>query len=267
MRRVEVSAMPSPFPGMDPYLESPSIWPDVHHELISQIRASLNQRLSDDYVARVELRVYAVGEEEPSIDLMIPDVRIEHKKAEEKSDRSNGKQTALAEPEVIPHLLDNEVKEAFLEIRNAESGVLVTIIELLSPSNKASGSNGRKSLIDKRRTTVESGVHWVEIDLLRAGSPTVGSLRRSDYRIIMYRVNQSHGRCWRFNVRDPLPAFGIPLRAGDKDVSLDLDAVFRAAYETARYGRTIDYRREPIPPLRTGDKKWADKLLRERKLR
>ncbi|MCK4452049.1 MAG: DUF4058 family protein [Anaerolineae bacterium] len=30
--------MPSPFPGMDPYLEYPVRWPDVHHSLITYIR-------------------------------------------------------------------------------------------------------------------------------------------------------------------------------------------------------------------------------------
>jgi hypothetical protein len=37
--------MLSPFPGMDPYLESPAIWPDVHHEIISENRATLTPNL------------------------------------------------------------------------------------------------------------------------------------------------------------------------------------------------------------------------------
>ena len=40
--------MPSPFPGMDPCLEKPSLWPDVHHELISEIRATLNRHLDSE---------------------------------------------------------------------------------------------------------------------------------------------------------------------------------------------------------------------------
>jgi hypothetical protein len=254
---------------MDPYLESPHLWPDVHHRLISEIQSDLNSRLGIQYVARVELRVYNAGDDEAAIELMIPDVRVEQakKNGAKKGKRSNGAHVALAEPELIPHLLDTEVKVAFLEIKYLDSGALVTIIELLSPSNKIRGSKGRESLLEKRRTAVDSGVHWVEIDLLRAGSPTVGLLGPSDYRIVMYRAKQRSGRYWRFNVRDSLPAIGIPLRGKDPDVPLDLSAAFKAAYDHAAYERSIDYRREPVPPLDAADRKWAERLLRERKAR
>jgi hypothetical protein len=260
--------MPSPFPGMDPFLESPHIWPDVHHELISQIRGELNPALGPKYVARVELRVYNAGDDESAIELMIPDVRVEeaHKNGPRKAKPSNGSRVALAEPEISPHLLD-EIKEAYLEIRHRESGALVTIIEVLSPSNKVRGSRGRESLMEKRRATIASAVHWVEIDLLRAGSPTVGLVQPSDYRIIMYRAKVRSGRYWRFNLRDTMPAFGIPLRGNDPDVALDLGAAFKSAYDHAAYERSIDYRREPAPPLSAADRKWADRLLRGHGLR
>ncbi len=69
--------MPSPFPGMDPYLETPDLWPDVHHELISQIRQVLNPALRPRYVARVELRLYVSDDDDPGRDVLILDVRIE----------------------------------------------------------------------------------------------------------------------------------------------------------------------------------------------
>ena len=69
--------MPSPFPGMDPYLEEPGLWPDVHHGLISQIQAVLNPSIRPTYVARVELRVYLSEEDDPGRKAIIPDLRIE----------------------------------------------------------------------------------------------------------------------------------------------------------------------------------------------
>jgi hypothetical protein len=104
--------MPSPFPGMDPYLETPDLWPDVHHELISQIRRNLNPKLRPHYVTRVELRVYISDEDDPGREALIPDVRIE------KPRRTGGKRpkvetaVAVAEPLIVPILLDDEIEEA-----------------------------------------------------------------------------------------------------------------------------------------------------------
>ena len=159
--------MPSPFPGMDPYLESPDIWPDVHHRIISEIQTSLNPRAAPNYVARVELRVYVADQDDPGIEVIVPDVRVEEAtaRAAKRAKPANGAAVVLAEPEIIPYLLDDEIKEARLEIRHRKSGALVTIIEVLSPANKVRGSRGRESFMDKRRDSAASDVHWVEIDL------------------------------------------------------------------------------------------------------
>ncbi len=261
--------MPSPFPGMDPYLEDPHIWPDLHHRLISEIQTALNPGLKPNYVARVELRVYISNHDDPPRGVIVPDLRIEEstQNGAKKARPSNGAALAVAEPEIIPVLLEDEIKEAYLEIRHRESGTLVTIIELLSPANKIVGSRGRTSLIEKRAETLAGKVHWVEIGLLRVGSPTVMGLGASDYRILMYRDGARKWQYWRIGLRQALPAIGIPLKGKDADIRLDLAMVFNAAYDNAAYDRSIDYRRDPDPALPTADKKWADKLLRERGLR
>jgi Protein of unknown function (DUF4058) len=261
--------MPSPFPGMDPYLESPVIWPDVHHELISQIRSALNPRLRPNYVARVELRVYNTDQDDPGIEVIVPDVRIEEAvhTAPKKARHANGATTALVEPEIIPYSMDEEIKEARLEIRHRKSGTLVTIIEVVSPANKIRGAYGRESFMDKRRAARESKVNWVEIDLLRAGAPSVAFLKPSDYRVLMYRAGERKGRYWRIDLRQPLPAVGIPLRGKDPDAPLELGKVLAAAYDHAAYDLSIDYRAEPEPPVCKEDRAWAHQLLRERGLR
>src|SRR5438874_11797542 len=69
--------MPSPFPGMDPYLETPNLWPDVHHELISQIRSALNPALLPRYVSWADLLVCISDVYDPGRGALIPDVRVE----------------------------------------------------------------------------------------------------------------------------------------------------------------------------------------------
>jgi hypothetical protein len=262
--------MPSPFPGMDPYLETPHLWPDVHHGLISQIQASLNPAVRPRYVVRVELRVYVSDDDDPGREVLVPDARVEKamRKAPTKPTEAAG--LAIAEPLIIPLLLDEEMKEARLEIKHLETGALVTVIEVLSPSNKVRGARGRESFMAKRRETLASDVHWVEIDLLRGGVPSVArrALKRSDYRILVSRADQrAQARYWPIDLRQPLPVIGIPLRAPDADVPLDMGAILRAAYDHGAYDLSIDYRHAPEPPLRAKDTSWAKRLLRESGLR
>jgi Protein of unknown function (DUF4058) len=264
--------MSSPFPGMDPYLESPTLWPDVHHGLIAHIQKALNPALRPRYVARVELRVYISDDDDPGREVLVPDVRLE--KVRVKRKRAKRPQVvgaiAIAEPLIVPLLIDEEIEEARLEIRHVETGSLVTIIEVLSPTNKIRGARGRTSFMEKRRETLASDVHWVEIDLLRTGVPSVTQppLAPSAYRILVSRASQRTGACyWPVNIRDRLPVIGIPLREPDADVPLDLGAVLSGCYDDGAYDLSINYRKKPNPPLKVSDASWADKLLRESGMR
>jgi hypothetical protein len=258
---------------MDPYLETPDLWPDVHHELISGIRHALNPAIGPNYVARVELRVYISNDDDPARQF-IPDARIETStESTHKPTRStaNGAATlAIAEPMIVPLTLDEEIEEARLEIKHVKTGALVTVIEVMSPSNKIAGSVGRESFMKKRRETLASAVHWVEIDLLRAGVPTMRQPAKavSDYRaIVSTAADYRRARYWPIYLRQVLPVIGIPLLAPDPDAPLDLAAVLNAAYDRAAYDRSVDYTAPPDPPLKKGDAKLADKLLRAKELR
>ncbi|MBL8794643.1 MAG: DUF4058 family protein [Planctomycetia bacterium] len=261
--------MPSPFPGMDPYLESPSIWPDVHHELISEIRATLQPDLRPRYVARVELRIYISDDEDPGRQALVPDVRVERNPGRRVAKSSSpASSPAVTEPQIVATLMDEEIEEAFLKIIHVESEDLVTLIEVLSPTNKIRGSRGRKSFMQKRREIMNTDVHWVEIDLLRDGTPSVtqSPLPVSDYRILASRGDQrTRTRCWPVNVRQPLPVIAIPLRGKEPEVPLDLGAVFRTVYDRGAYDLSVNYRREPKPPLSDDDAVWAKDLLRRRR--
>jgi hypothetical protein len=264
--------MPSPFPGMDPYLETPHLWPDVHNNLIIGCQAFLNRLIRPNYVARVELRVYVTNEDDPGFEVIIPDARIEKTKVRSgRPTKSNGSTAlAIAEPMIMPITIADEIEESRLEITHVKSGSLVTIVEMLSPTNKIRGSEGRKSFQKKRHETLISEVHWVEIDLLRGGAPSIANaaVQASDYRVLVSRAEKR--RCFRFwpiRLRAPLPVIGIPLRAPDADAPLDLGAVLSAAYEGAAYDLSVDYASKPEPPLAKDDAKWAEKLLRAKGLR
>src|SRR5262249_34684359 len=141
---------------------------------------------------------------------------------------------------------DEEIEEAFLKIIEVETEDLVTLIEVLSPTNKIRGSRGRASFMTKRHEILNTEVHWVEIDLLRDGTPSVTDppLRPSDYRILISRGDQRLStRYWPVSVRQPLPIIRIPLRGKDPEVTLDLGAVFRSAYDRAAYDASVDYRK------------------------
>src|SRR5437879_3427090 len=117
--------MPSPFPGMDPYLESPVIWPDFHHGMISGIQAAVNPHLRPRYVARVELRVYISDDDDPGRKALVPDVRVESSPRRRGTKKQKGAGAlAVTEPLIVPTLMDEEIEEAFLKIVEVESEML-----------------------------------------------------------------------------------------------------------------------------------------------
>jgi len=263
--------MPSPFPGMDPYLEDPELWPDVHHGLISQIQSALNPQLRPNYVARVESRIYLSRDDDPGRRLMIPDVRVEvrPKPRTGKALRATSV-LEVAEPLEYPLLLDETIEDAYLTIKHRESNTLVAVIEVLSPTNKVSGSCGRESFVEKKLQVLASTVHFLELDLLRGGErlPTSPFVAESDYRVTVFRRGErKQARYWPIQLRQKLPMIGVPLRGKDPDVPLDLGAVLQTAYDVAEWDASIDYASAPNPPLNSADARWANALLRAKGLR
>lgn len=269
--------MPSPFPGMDPYLEGPDLWPDVHHGLIASVQDQLNSKLRPlRYVARVELRTFMFEPGDPASELyVIPDARIVERdtRAAHSAELAGGGGTAaavlaLAEPVDVTGLAPTMARDRYLEIRDPANRRVVTVIEILSPSNKIVGSAGRRAFEQKRGEVGDSDASWLEIDLLRRGTPTVNfpTVPRSAYRAYADRTTADGRRqlAWPIGLRQRLPLLPVPLRPGEADVPLDLQAVLDAAYDRAGYDLDVDYARPPAPPLDPDDAAWADALLRER---
>jgi Protein of unknown function (DUF4058) len=263
--------MPSPFPGMDPYLEDPGLWPDVHHEIITSIREQLLSRLGLRYYVRIEERIYISDDEDPGREVILPDVRVgQRPKASGPALLPGASSVAVAEPIVIDTLLDDEIHEPFLAVIDRDDRHVVTVIEVLSPTNKVAGSRGRTSFREKRAEILSSPSHWVEIDLLRTGTPSVPRqmLSRGDYFVSLSRAGERrHTFVWPMSLTERLHGVRIPLQDKDPDVSLDLQAVLDSAYDRAGYNRIIDYGQSPRVPLSPEHAAWADQLLRDKGLR
>jgi hypothetical protein len=266
--------MPSPFPGMDPYLEDPTIWPSVHHLMISQIGTTLNRLLPPGYVAAFGERVFVAG---PDRDIY-PDVFIkEGVGAREIAAPDTGAvATAVSDPPWVIAVTSDEITESFVEIQAvAENQRVVTTIEVLSPRNKSAGSDGRELYRQKQREVLASDVHLLEIDLLRSGQHTVAAprdalLRRGPYHYLvsLSRAQRRH-KCevWGIPVASPLPRVRVPLSGSDPDIILDLQAHFQQVYEAGAFERVLDYSQPPKVSLAKADAEWADELLRGAGLR
>lgn len=258
--------MPSPFPGMDPYLENPATWPDVHHGLISELQVELNRQVRPKYFVSVEERVYISDETDPARAVIVPDLQVARTAGERRREAAASQPVGTPEPLVVTTLIEEEVREAHLEIVDAQLRQVVAVIEVVSPANKVAGSRGRTSYFEKRREVMKSSAHWLEIDLLREGEPVTAAevLPEGDYFVHLSRVDaRPKGFVWPILLRQRLPRIPVPLRSADPEAAADLQALLESVYERSAYDLKIDYRREPKPPLRGEDAAWADELLRK----
>lgn len=259
--------MEPPFPGMDPYLEEPSLWPDVHHELITTIRDQIQSRLIPGYRAVITPYIAFESIAIAPVRRAIPDVAIVERDVLPSS--LGGTMAAVTEaPLTLPAFMTIPVEYARIEIRTVRDQVLVTAIELLSPANKRPGQDGADAYEQKRQEIFASTAHLLEIDLLRNGRrPQLASpLPDAPYFIFLSRAPQRPRlEIWPLALRTPIPPVPVPLRPPDPDVMLDLQAAIHEAYRRARYDLAIDYREPPPPPdLPDADAVWLDALLRER---
>jgi hypothetical protein len=260
--------MPYPFPGMNPYLENPEFWSEVHHLLIGIIAESLNPQLLPKYRVAIEKRVYQMYGED-SLFFGIPDVSVEQQRTTTTTPTNVAVATPPSTPISVMVPMPVEFREGYLEIREMGTKQVVTVIEVLSPTNKRSGK-GRDIYEQKRREVLNSRTHLVEIDLLRQHEPMPVSLNhtKGDYRILISRGNcRPRADLYVFNLPDKIPLFPLPLRSEDTEPVIDLQALLSRAYERAGYDFTIDYGSELIPPLAEAEAQWMDTLLREQGLR
>ena len=238
--------MPSPFPGMDPYLENPHTWPNFHFNLISSFQAALNKRLRPKYVAQIEDRVYSSDMDDPGQQLFLP--------PEPQVDAAGRKIKYI--------LLDEEIREHRIAILDVATRSTVTVIEALRPGNKCLDASARKSYMKARQEILASQASLVEIDLLRDG---VSAFDRGNFTSHHYSIciSDKHvcGPHWFMTPYDRLPAIDIPLKKDDGHAKLDLQLAFAEAYKNGGYDGVVDYSKPPVPPLTGVWIAWAKSLV------
>lgn len=232
----------------------------------------LNRLLPQGYVAELDRHVWLSREEEPDVMCVVrPDVTMLPVESSRKksADRTSGVLVA-DEPTVLSRLPKSEPKKiSFVKITTVEGDVL-TVLELLSPSNKQSGSD-RDQYLAKRNTYLGSKVNLVEIDLLRVGErlPTGRPAPpTTDYYVqIRDGQNRNVSAIWAFGVRDPMPTIPVPITVGVEPVVLSLRSVLDRVYEDGRFRDKLHYDRPANPPLRHEDAEWATMLMKRRATR
>ena len=227
--------MPSPFPGMDPYLEDEKLWPSFQHQLVNCLYQILLPGLVDRYRARVGQRHYATEQA-----LFTSVVREEH-------------------------------HEEFIEIRQRTDGRLITLVDVVSPANKTT-TQGRQTYLDKRREGRSASSNLVEIDLVLQGQPMLDYSRDGlpdlDYAVTVTRPAQPERyEIYTTTLQKKLPRFRLPLAADDRDTVLDLHAAFTRCYDQGNFAAKIDYQREPPMRLSESNRQWVGEILKQQKLR
>jgi hypothetical protein len=253
--------MPSPFPGMNPYIERASVWHDFHENFLPRVQEILTAQVLPRYFVRIDEHMYihALPSDERRFmgrgDIMVPAL-------------TGGQSTATvaaspilqAPAEVGLPEFDTE-SQSFLEIRDRDNNELISVIELLSPTNKYAGPD-REQYLAKARKLQQSWVHFVEIDLLRGG-PRMPWLKmpECDYCVVVSRFEiRPRAGIWPLRLRDRLPKIPIPLRHNDADAEVDLQQVLHQVYDAVGYAYRI-YSGPPEPALSAADAAWAAEVL------
>jgi hypothetical protein len=244
------------FPGMNPYLEG-YLFKDLHNALASRIRAQLTPLIRPRYAARLEISV--MQDDDPTeLNIVYPDVevvRTPSRATPAQGDRLEATPATLTLP------APTSVRLPRVEVKDVESGILVTCIEILSYVNKR--QPGLQQYTQKRERLIRDGVHLVEVDLLRRETRPLNqsSIPNSHYRVTITRIRQRVD-IWAFQMQEPLPIVPIPLIPPDQDVMLDLNQAIHQVYEEADYDLSIDYHKPPAPPpLSEADQQWLRSVI------
>jgi hypothetical protein len=245
--------MPSPFPGMDPYLEGAALWPDFHSRFINALCECIADRLPDRYQAALNEQVLLIESDPDDSREIEPDVTVV--RAAEGAGKSPIRKAGVAavgilEPQTIPNIvrLDPHV-EVYIELRYGADQDVVSVIELLSPSNK--NGAGRGQYLEKRESLLQRRVNLVELDLIRGGSRLrlAKPLPKGDYYALVSRGDHwPDCDVYSWTVRDVLPGLPVPLKSPDLDVRVPLPEAFDEAYRRGRYAQRIHYDQAPPPP-------------------
>jgi hypothetical protein len=228
--------MPSPFPGMDPYLEAPQVWTAFHHHLVAALYQLLLPGLVDRYRARVAVRQY------------------------------------VSEFPLFTSIIREDHSEEYIEIRSRNDGRLVTLVDAVSPTNKTTLA-GRTAYLATRQHAIAARAGTVEVDLITQGKPTLDFSREGlpeyDHAVTVTRPGApDRYEIYTATVQKRLPKFKMPLAADDRDTVLDLQVAVARAYDLGSFGKQLNYS-DPLPAdvkLSDANRTWIQNWLRQQNI-
>jgi hypothetical protein len=243
---------------MNPYLEQPELWHQVHNRLVVAIADDLTPQIVPKFRVSIEERVYTSVSD--ALLVGIADVAVSRR--DFTTSKATMTASQLAEPTKVKVPMPEEVTERFLEVRSTQSGAVISVIEVLSPKNKRS-REGRDAYESKRQKILGSTTSLVEIDLLRGGKPMpVLGEASTGYRILVSRgYRRPEADLYTFGLKDPISAFPVPLNQGEPEPVVDLQKLLNEVYERARFDLAIDYSQPVKPPLPQEEEAWVAELL------
>ncbi|NEQ50033.1 MAG: DUF4058 family protein [Leptolyngbya sp. SIO3F4] len=263
--------MPDMFPGMNPYLEHPDLWPTIHPQFVAALASCLKKEVSNRYNIIIRKRVYRVsGEDSLVVGQSAKKIKLSGLK-EASSSRSSHKSsqpipTYIAVPQTI--------QEDYIEIIDHQIGTTVTIIEVLTPQKKRPG-RGRENYEQRCEAIFGSDTHFVEIDLLRGWEPiSAYGPSDTDYQVLVSRSDQRpKAELYTWQVNAPIPFLTLPLgRPQDGEeaqayCTVDLKQALNDVCSSSVHTLSINYERDPIPPLPKDASHWLANLLEQSGLR
>lgn len=246
--------MPSPFPGMDPFIESQK-WEDFHTSLMSAIRDTLVPVVRPKYIVDVERGIYLERIDPTApVKTLVADAAIYNRFESHSGEKASDAVALLTQPSIKPKVCTipyfEEHRETFITIRRGSPSEVVTVIELLSPTNKRKGTEGREQYLEKIHALLKTKASLVEIDLLRGGErSSVSNPPEGDYFALVSKPKpRPLVEVYGWAMLDPLPRILIPLSIEDPDVALDLQFVFTLVYDRAGYDYSLNYKQKIDPP-------------------
>jgi hypothetical protein len=257
--------MPSPFPGMDPFIEM-GHWQTFHNRFISAMADTLVPQVRPAYAVDIGQDIYLVIDDGET-QVREPDIAVVGEPAGRESSRTGPTAraggVATLEPIALTIPIPRERRHRFIEVRDNKSRDVITIVELLSPANRID-RGGRRSYLAKRRDILESGINLIELDLMRRGHklPMKPRMPIADYSAVVCRTEKMpRAAVYTWSLHDVLPDVPVPLADGDPDVSLKLQPAFNEVYDRVGFDYTLPYHHQLRPPIREADRGWLAEVL------
>jgi hypothetical protein len=245
---------------MNPYLEHEDAWHNFHVLFPAAVVAQLNPQVGPNYYLKCDEHVY-IHELPAEKRWLWGKADVFLGRTTQRGTAPEGGTATATSPRGVLLPMVERVGLPFVEIRDRRGRRLVTVIELLSPSNKQPGAD-RDQYETKRAEILSSQAHFVEIDLLRGWRrmPFAEDVH-CDYCVLVSRYPQRpRADLWTTNLADPLPPIPIPLSDGEPEAQLDLQAIIHHLHDVGGFDRFI-YESRPVPPLPPQQAAWAYSLI------